>query len=183
MKQFVLIACVGILLVSCSKEKSVENATAAIPGGNNTYFIEANINGALHTFNVNDVAKMTDLGSGLKSLSITGSASSSSSDLEGINLSINFFNVAPTTGTYTEENPGSGYIAAGIYNPNSPTTVYTAGVSSTTALPLSITITKLSATEIEGTFKGAFYKTDITTGSSSTDYITMTEGSFRLPVQ
>ena len=119
----------------------------------------------------------------LKSLSITGSASSSSSDLEGINLSINFFNVAPTTGTYTEDNPGTGYVTAGIYNPNSPTTVYAAGISSSTTLPLSITITKLSATEIEGTFKGAFYKTDITTGSPGSDYITMTDGSFRLPVQ
>jgi hypothetical protein len=161
----------------------VETSAVVGPGGNSTYFLNAKIDGTLHTFDVNDAAKITDFGSGMSSLSILGSASSSASDLEGINLSINFFNVSPAVGTYSEVNSGNDYIAAGVYNPNSATLVYTAGIAASSNVPLSIAITKLDSTEIEGTFQGAFYKTDITTGSPSADYVTITEGTFRLPIQ
>jgi len=183
MKPIVLVAVAAFVLASCQKEKSFESSTGTPGGGSNTYFIEAKINGTLHTFDVNDVAKMTDFGSGLKSLSITGSASTTATNLEGINLSINFFNITPATGTYSENDSASDHVTAGVYNPNSATTVYTAGITTNSPLPLSITITQLSSTQVEGTFKGAFYKTDITTGSPTTDFVTMTEGSFRLPIQ
>jgi hypothetical protein len=183
MKPTVLIVATAFVLASCQKERSFETSTASPGGGSNTYFIEAKVNGTLHTFDVNAVAKMTDFGSGLKSLSITGSASATATDLEDINLSINFLNVTPTIGTYSENDSTSKYVAAGIYNPNSATTVYTAGVATNSSLPLSITITKLDSTQVEGTFKGAFYKTDITSGAPTSDYITLTEGSFRLAIQ
>ena len=183
MKPIVLVTVAAFVLASCQKERSFESSTANPGGGSNAYFIEAKINGTLHTFNVNDVAKMTSFGSGLKSLSITGSASTTATNLEGINLSINFFNVTPTTGTYSENDSTSNYITAGVYNPNSATTVYTAGVITNSTLPLTVTITQLTSTQVEGTFKGAFYKTDITSGSPTTEYVTMTEGSFRLPIQ
>lgn len=183
MKQLVLIAIAGLFLVSCSKEKSFETSTGSPGGGNTTYYITAKINGTLTTFNVNDVAKITDFGSGLKSLSITGSASSDPSSLKGIDLSINFFNIAPAVGTYAADSSSTDYMTAGIYNPDSSMVVYTTGVSANSALPLTITLTKLDNTVVEGTFKGAFYKTDISSGTSSADYLTMSEGSFRLPIQ
>ena len=183
MKQLVLFAVVGLLLASCQKEKSLETSAVVAPGGTSTYYLTAKIDGTLHTFDVNDAAKITDFGSGMSSLSILGSASSSTSDLEGINLSINFFNVSPAVGTYTQENSGNDYLTAGVYNPNSATLVYTAGITSSSTLPLAITIAKLDNTEIKGTFTGAFYKTDITSGAPSSDYITITEGTFKLPIQ
>jgi len=184
MKQLVLIAVMGVLLASCSKEKSFESSTnSGAGGGNTTNYIIAKINGVLTTFNVNDVAKLTDFGSGLSSLSITGLASADPSNTQAINLSINFFNITPAVGTYTQDYSGSDYLTAGVYNPDSATVVYTAGISTSTAVPLSITITKLDNNEIEGTFKGAFYKTDVSNGSPSSDYITFTEGTFRLPIQ
>jgi len=183
MKQLVLIAVAGLFIISCSKEKSFETSTGAPGGGNTTYFITAKINGKLTTFNENDVAKITDFGSGLKSLSITGSASSNPTSLQGIDLSINFFNIAPAVGTYAADSSATDFMTAGVYNPDSATVVYTTAASASSVSPLSITITKLDNNEVQGTFKGAFYRTDISTGSTSSDYLTFSEGSFRLPIQ
>jgi hypothetical protein len=184
MKQLLLVALSGLVLASCQKENSFETSTSGPgPAGAPTYYIQAKFDGTPKTFYFSDMAKVTDFGSGLKSISFVGLATSSASNVEGINLSINFFNIAPAVGTYTEDNSGTDYIAAAIYNPNSATTVYTAGLSGSSVMPLSITITKMDNTVIEGTFKGAFYKTDVNSGIATSDYITITEGSFRLPIQ
>ena len=182
MKQLLIFVLAAATFVSCNKEKSIESSTNTGGGGNtNGYFISAKVNGTQRRFNSNDEAVITDLGGGAKTLSLIGSASSTSA--EGINLTISFLKSAPTAGTFSEDAQTLDYITAGIYNPNSPTVVYTAGLSTSTVSPLSITITKIDSTVVEGTFKGAFYKTDVSSGGPTSEYVTFTDGSFKLPVK
>ena len=185
MKQIFIFALTTVLFISCKKERSFEtHTTGGGPGtGNNTYSFQANVNGAARTFNSNAMAKITDFGTGLTSLSLIGSANADATNLEGINLSINFFAGAPKVGTYSQDYTGSEYVTAGIYNPNSTTIVYGAGLTTNTVSPLTITISKMDNTEVTGTFKGAFYKSDINGGPTSTEYLEFTDGSFRLPLR
>jgi hypothetical protein len=185
MKLLFVFALTSILLVSCRKEISLETITGGGGGGGGTptYFIQAKVNGELRTFNFNNMAKVTDFGNGLKSLSLIGSATANASNLEGINLTINFFAGSPVAGTYSEDYSGTDYVTAGVYNPNSATIVYGAGLTVSTVSPLNITISKIDNAEATGTFKGAFYKTDISGGLPSTEYLEFTEGSFKLPVR
>jgi hypothetical protein len=187
MKQLFLVLLSAFILVSCQKEVSYEtpvNGGGGGGGGNNSYFIQAKVNGTTKTFNFNNAAIITDLGGGVKSLSLVGNASSNASSLEGINLAINFMAIAPKTGTYTEDYSGTDYVTAAVYNPNSTTVVYGAGLIATSVSPLNITITKIDNTVVSGTFKGAFYKLDISSGNpSSTEYLDFTDGSFNLPVR
>ena len=186
LKQIFVFTLASFVLVSCSKEISFETATSGggggTGGGGSIYFLQANVNGTTRTFNYNAMAKVTDFGNGLKSLSLIGSATSNASNLEGINLTINFFGSNPKAGTFSEDYSGSDYVAAGIYNPNSTTVVYGAGLTTASVSPLSITISKIDNAEVTGTFKGAFYKTD-TSGVLSTEYLNFTEGSFRLQIR
>jgi hypothetical protein len=189
MKQLSLLVISSFFLLSCQKELSHETSTntggsgTGGGGGNNSYYIRAKVNGSDRSFNYNDMAKVTDLGGGSKTISLIGSASPSATNLEGINLTISFLNGSPVAGTYNEDNQSLDYIVAGVYNPNSSTVVYAAGLSATTALPLSVTISKIDNTVAEGTFKGAFYKTDISSGGPGTEYLSFTEGAFRLPIK
>jgi len=184
MKLPFLFALTSILFISCQKDTSLEtNAGGGGGGGNTSYYIQAKVNGTVRTFNFNSMAKITDFGSGFKSLSLLGSATANASNLEGINLTINFFAGSPVAGTYSEDYSGTDYVTAGVYNPNSATIVYGAGITISTVSPLSITISKIDNAEATGTFKGAFYKTDIAGGPASTEYLEFTEGSFRLPIR
>ena len=182
MKQLLIFVLAAVTIVSCQKETSVETSTNTGGGGNsNGYFISAKVNGTARTFNSNDEALITDLGGGAKTFSLLGSASTTS--VESINLTISFLKSAPTTGTFSEASQTLDYITAGIYNPNSPTVVYTAGLATSSVSPLTITITKIDNTVAEGTFEGAFYKTDVSGGGPTSEYLTFTDGSFRVPVK
>jgi hypothetical protein len=187
MKLLSLLVLAFVLLSSCQKEKSYETPTGGGPGGgggNASYFLQAKVNGTVRTFNFNDAAVLNDVGGGSKTLSIIGFASSNTSSLEGVQLAINFTSGGPQVGTYKEDYAGTDYIAAGLYNPNSTTTAYGAGLVAASVSPLSITITKIDSVKIAGTFKGAFYKMDLTTGNTSTtEYLEFTEGQFNLPLQ
>ena len=186
MKQSLIFVLAAATILSCNKETSIEtptNSGGGTGGGGNSngYFISAKVNGADRTFNSNDQAVITDLGGGTKTLSLLGSVSATS--VESINLTISFLKSAPTTGTFSEAAQTQDYITAGIYNPNSPTVVYTAGLATASVSPLTITITKIDNSVAEGTFKGAFYKTDVSGGGPTSEYLTFTEGSFRVPVK
>jgi hypothetical protein len=191
MKLSSLLVISSFLLFSCQKELSHETPTntggsgsgTGGGGSNNSYYIRAKVNGTDRSFNYNDMAKVTDLGGGSKMISLIGSASSSANNLEGINLTISFLSGSPVAGTYSEDSQSLDYIVAGVYNPNSSTVVYAAGLSATMAIPLSVTISKIDNAVAEGTFKGAFYKTDISSGGPGTEYLSFTEGTFRLPIQ
>ena len=188
MKQFLLFCTAGFVLISCQKEISTETtngggSTGGGTGGATTYYIKCKINGTARTFNYNDMAKLTDLAVGAKTFSILGSASSDASNLEGVNLSINFIAGAPAAGTYAEDYSGTDYLVAGVYNPNSTTTIYAAGLTANSVLPLTITITKLDSQEATGTFKGAFYKTQVTSGVPTSEYLSFTEGEFKLQIK
>jgi hypothetical protein len=52
-----------------------------------------------------------------------------------------------------------------------------------TAKSLKLTILTKTATEITGTFEGAFYKQNVTTAEVGTEYVLITEGSFKVPVK
>lgn len=185
MKQLLIFVLAAATIVSCKKEKSIEssnNLGGGTGGGTtNGYFIKAKVNGVDRTFNSNEEAVVTDLGGGAQTLSLIGSVSATS--VESINLTISFLKSAPGVGTFSEDAQTLDYITAGIYNPNSPTVVYTAGLATSSVSPLSITITKIDSTVAEGTFKGAFYKTDVSSGGPTSEYITFTDGSFKLPVK
>ena len=184
MKQLILFLLTSAL-VSCQKEVSFETATdpGGTGGGSNGYFIRAKLNGKDHNFNYNEMAAIIDLGGGTKTLSLIGSASPNSTDLESLNLTITSFNGSLTTGTYSENAQTVDYIAAGLYNPNSASILYTAGLTTSTALPLTITINKIDSAVVEGTFSGAFYKTDVSSGGPSSEYLSFTDGAFRLAVK
>jgi hypothetical protein len=97
---------------------------------------------------------------------------------------MNFSNgVSIAPGTYTEDDPGYDYTAAGVYNPNSTTIVWGAGLHYPSVKPLKITIATKTATEMSGTIEGAFYKQDVSTGQLYDDYTLFTECEFKLPVK
>jgi uncharacterized protein YxeA len=167
-----LIIALSISLFSCKKENNKTSTT----------YIKGKKDGTAFNFTTNSMAKITDFTSsgGFTSLNLLANGNA----LEGFNLGINFFNgTAIQTGSFSEDNAGSDYIVAGVYNPNSTTTVNAAGIQSPSAKPLVINILTKTSTEITGTFEGAFYRQDITTGTSYSDYILISEGEFKLQIQ
>jgi hypothetical protein len=167
-----VIIALSFSLSSCKKES---NSTSA-------NYIKGKKDGTSFNFTSNSMAKITDFTSsgGFESLNLVANGTA----LEGFNLGINFFTgTAIQPGTFSEDNTGSDYIVAGIYNPNSTTTINAAGIVSPSAVPLVINILTKTSTEITGTFQGAFYRQDITTVTSYSDYILITEGEFKLKIQ
>ena len=158
-------------LFSCKKD-TAKNAA--------TYYIKGKKDGTAFSFSTNALAMITDNTGGSTSLNLIAGGTA----LEGFNLGINFFNSTTIqAGSFSEENTNSDYLVAGVYNPNSTTTVNAAGIQSPSIKPLLITILTKSSTEITGTFEGAFYREDITTGTMYTDYVLITEGEFKLKLQ
>jgi hypothetical protein len=188
MKKIVFLLMVSSLLVSCQKEVSFENSNATNPGSggsNSTYYIRCKDNGTAKSFNYNAMAKIMDL-MGAKSLSLIGSAAPNASTLEGVTMGINFMAGGPAVGTYKEDDGSLNYVVAGVYNPGSTTIIFGAGLLPDPVLPLRITITKIDTKEITGTFEGAFYKQDVSTGTLPTpasEKHLFTEGEFKLPIQ
>lgn len=180
---FVLFA---IMFSSCQKELSFDT-TGGSGGGGNTgggsgYYMRGKKDGAAFNFTANTMAKITDIGQGIVSLSLIAGAGGS--NMEGINIGINFANgKSPAVGTYSEDDSSLDYSILGVYNPNSTTIVYGAGVFSPSAKPLVVKILTKTSTEMTGTFEGAFYKTELATGTIGPDLINFTEGEFKLKIQ
>lgn len=168
-----LIIALSLSFFSCKKDD--KNSTSAS-------YIKGKKDGVAFNFTTNSMAKITDYTSsgGFQSLNLMANGTA----LEGFNLGINFFTgTAIQTGAFSEDHSGSDYVVAGVYNPNSTTTINAAGIQSPSAKPLVINILTKTSTEITGTFEGAFYREDITTGTSYPDYILVSEGEFKLQLQ
>lgn len=188
MKRLFYLIFFGILLIACQKEVTFEMNGLDNPDNgdtptNKSYYIRCMIDGTAREFNYNTRATIVPYGSS-QSLSLIGSATPNTSNFEGINLGINFEKTYPRTGTYHEDYQGSEYTVSGVYNPNSMTFVYGAGIYDSTANPLTITITAVSNKAMTGTFQGAFYKQDLLNGGTvTTEYKNITEGQFNLPIK
>jgi hypothetical protein len=111
-------------------------------------------------------------------------AQPNATSLEGVVVSITFSNgKSPAVGTYSEDDPSLDYMAAGVYNPNSMTITWAAGLHYPSIKPLKINILTKTTTEMTGTFEGAFYKQDASTATLYDDHILFTECEFKLPVK
>jgi hypothetical protein len=185
-----LLICLSFLFSSCQKEVSLAGTTTDTTGGGGTggggtpggsgYYIKAKKDGVQKTYTSFASANIIDLTSGVMSLALVAGTPNS---LEGFNIAINFFNTPIKVGTYSEDYPGFEYILGGVYNPNSTSIVYGAGLQTPSIKPLVVKILTKTTTEMTGTFEGAFYKQDINAGSVSTEYFLFTEGAFKLPIK
>ncbi len=164
----------SVTLFSCKKDSNQSSTSSN--------YIKGKKDGVAFNFTTNAMAKITDFTSsgGFISLNLLANGTA----LEGFNLGVNFFNGTNVqTGSYTEDNSGSDYLTAGVYNPNSTTIVYGAGIQSPSAQPLVINIVTKTSSEITGTFEGAFYKEDVSSGTIYSDYILITDGEFKLQIK
>jgi|GEM_PF-3149908 len=186
-----LFICFSFFFSSCQKEVSLPRTNTDTTGGGGTggggtpggsaYYIKCKKDGVQKSYTSFASANIIDLTSGVMSLALVAGTPNS---LEGFNIGINFFNSTPIkVGTYTEDYPGLEYIVGGVYNPNSTSIVYGAGLKTPSIKPLVVKILTKTTTEMTGTFEGAFYKLDINSGSISTEYFLFTEGVFKLPVK
>jgi len=57
-----------------------------------------------------------------------------------------------------------------------------AGVNPSPAVPFKVVLQTKTSSEVSGTFGGTLYKSDAS-GNISTEYITISEGSFNLPLK
>jgi len=153
-------------------------------GGNSSYYVKGKKDGTAFNYTVYPMATVISAG-GSSQISINANAALPNVSLESMGLALSFSNGATiATTTYTENDNSTDHIIAGVYNPNSMTMVWGAGIIPNSAKPLKITITAKSSTELSGTFEGAFYKEDLTLGTfSQTEYITVTEGEFKVPMK
>jgi hypothetical protein len=176
---FVLFLLTSVVFTSCSKEKSAGQ-------DGSTYYIKGKKDGVAFTYSANAMAKITDFsssGAGI-SLAFMANAQPNAASLEGLAVSINFSDgITPAVGTYTEDYSGFDYVTAGVYNPNSMTIVWASGLHYPTVKPLKINILTKTATEMTGTFEGAFYKQDVSIPEIYDDQILFTECEFKLPVK
>ena len=191
-----LLMLIGFAFSACQKELSYEvdpgntGGSGSGGGGNggggssSGYYIKGKKDGTAFSYTNVPMAMITSI-SGATMVSLSANASSNGSSLEGIALQINFFNGATlATTTYAENDTSTDHIIGGVYNPNSTTIVYGAGQAANSVKPLKIVVATKTSSEITGTFEGAFYKTDVVAGTlSQTEYITITEGDFKLPVK
>ena len=183
-----LFICFSFFFSSCQKEVSFPTTNTDTTGGGgggtpggSAYYIKCKKDGVQKSYTSFASANIIDLTSGVMSLALVAGTPNS---LEGFNIGINFFNSTPIkVGTYTEDYPGLEYIVGGVYNPNSTSIVYGAGLKTPSIKPLVVKILTKTTTEMTGTFEGAFYKLDINSGSISTEYFLFTEGVFKLPVK
>ncbi len=127
------------------------------------------------------IVDFTALG-GFISLSLNANASAGIS-LEGIGLGINFFNgTTPIVGTYSETDVTLDHLVVGVHTENNPTFTYNAGIFTPSVKPLVVKILTKTATEMTGTFEGAFYKTLLPAGTIA-GYSLLTNGEFKLKIQ
>lgn len=163
MRKIIALSSLVLLLMSC-KKNSDDSSVAANS-------IQANIGGTTYNFNVSAKATKMD-GTGYHFISIAGAdANSASANVIGI---IANSNVPVTTGTYNENdavNYGSLSFSVNISTGN---TYIDAG---STTNPVIVTITSLTSTNIQGTFKGDIYLG----GSTSAAKKVVADGKFNVP--
>ncbi|HYH13915.1 MAG TPA: hypothetical protein VD794_01760 [Flavisolibacter sp.] len=180
MRKLLSILTLSIVLLSCKKDSSDSNN-----GGSSTYYLKCKIDGTSREFKYYPMAKILDYGNlGGLQLSLTANESENPTTLVGLNLSIIFMKGRPEVKTYKESDATFDYTVGGVYNPGSMTVVYGAGLNTSLTSPLSITFTSITDKEMTGTFHGAFYENNNTTGDiSSTKHVKITEGQFKLPIK
>lgn len=162
--------------ISCQKELTGD-VTTTTPGTSSGYYIKGKKDGVSFNFTKNPQAMITVVAP----VTILNMLSYGNTGIEGLTLAINFTTTGVQPGTYSETNAGVDYILLGLYNPNSTDFVYGAGIQ-VSVKPLVLTIATKTATEITGTFSGAFYKQSVS-GTFFPDFITITEGEFKLPIK
>lgn len=166
----VVFVLLSIFFYSCSKDDVAVTADPA-------YFIKGKKDGVTFIFTANTLAMgINPNGGSLVSLLASGSGS------EGFNIGLSLYDgTTLQTGTYSEDYTGTNYAIGGLYNPNSTTIVYSAGIQPSVK-PLVINILSKTSTEVSGTFSGAFYKQS-TSGTFYPDFIMITEGEFNLQIK
>jgi hypothetical protein len=172
-KQFILLVYIAILLCSCKKKSTPEDASP--------YFIKATIDGVTKTFNANRTVT-TEFYIGIPSLlKIKGYVSSASQ--ESLEVSIAY--VSPwypvTAGSYSETDTTKYYTKA-IYQ-SSTGLLYEAGHYPNPPNPLQVTVTTYDIHDpfiTQGTFSGDVYYTDPSTGAVGPQKKTIANGSFYL---
>lgn len=170
----------ALFFASCSKEKSleIEDNAGGTPAG---YYIQAKMDGTEKIFDVSPAASINNsAGSTIVSLI----AMSSTGEVMNLNISL-ITGVLMANTTYVEGSSATDYMVLGTYATQAnATTAFVAGLPlNPTADPLSITITSKTATEVAGTFKGAFYKVDLANGTPGLENKRFTEGSFKLLIR
>ncbi|MFP5040618.1 hypothetical protein [Parasediminibacterium sp. JCM 36343] len=155
---------------------SFDVVVAAAPTG----VFSCSIDGIATNFGYNASATSATTGN-TKVLELDGAASSTSSG-GTLNLSITKIDgVAVTTGSYDQNGIFSGkYAVTGAYTDGNATTWGpTTSTTSTTQLPMLITITSITATRVKGTFSCTLGDTFGTSGKTKQ----LTSGVFDLPIQ
>jgi len=157
----IVLCCLSSLLIGCQKELSVENSTIPPAGGTGggttppvtTYQLICKVDGNAASFNTNLQVTNTTAG-GINALAITGFASANPGAAT-LNIIITGKpGQTVTTGTYTETNTANFFTTAQY---NNGTALFSAGINMTPNPPFQVNITTLNATEVKGTFSGAFY--------------------------
>jgi hypothetical protein len=155
-----------VLFASCSKNSSDTDK-------NGSGAISAKIDGTNTTFNVNAKA-MRNNGQGFYTIQIAGATGSEPSTANQITLAI-ASDAEITPGTYTEDASTNsklgtiGYVTGG-------SETYTSDGSDTN--PVTVIITSVNSTSIQGTFRGDVYLTTAS-GASSTKKV-FSEGTFNV---
>jgi len=142
-----------------------------------TYYMKADIGGTEKTYATNAEATRSGLG---RFYFLTMRAIAGNNSSEGLILSIEQLIDTFTTGTYTER-ASNDYDVTGTYNPGSsdPSAVFeTDGLLGALGMPLKITISEISDTQVAGTFSGEFFGRN----GSDSNSILITDGEFNLPI-
>ena len=189
-KQISSVAFLAFFLFACQKDlKYLEQgnpqmnpASVAAPADASAgYYIRFKSGQDETLYNYDTKAVLGEAGAA-SSLVIQGSAQADANK-ETIRLYLSFLSGSPAVGTYTQGDPSFRYLVSGSFKPRAEDQTYSAGLTPSTELPLTITITSIADGVMKGSFKGAFYKHDLSTGVlSSKEYINHTEGEFNLPV-
>jgi hypothetical protein len=160
MKKLFAIAVLGsVMLVSCKKSSSGS-------GGIGTGTIQASIGGTTHNFTTG--AQATSLGTGTLIITgLEGTSNSFSIELDGNN--------AITTGTYT----ASTNTVASLNYVQGLSGGITYSNDGNPSDPISVIVTSISATNIQGTFTGSVFLN----GDSNAAEKTVTAGKFNVAIR
>lgn len=162
MKRWLMLLVIASLYCSACKKEGADNSA---------WFIKAKFNGTEKTFSDSPSALeySGDLSAGF-SMNAKNDSGNSSFSL-GI---VHPFGVEITPGSYNK--PSNGYYPSGNYIKD--TVSYVSGILMPDSSTIQITISNLTNTTVTGTFSGTLHNRN-----DSTEEITITNGSFNLPVK